>query len=148
MSVAFNFHYSIQEIFPQLKSYAMFLTRDQVDSLDLFQETCYKAYKNFKSFKPGTNLKNWSFAIMRNSYINSYRKNKRKQSVFTAKVSDHFIDAHAIGDSENAATSTFVMDDLQAPINSLPLGTVKTRIHLARKKLQGMLQVKEYRMAS
>lgn len=61
----------------QLYGGAMRLTRNPQDAEDLIQETYLKAYKNFDSFKQGTNLKAWLYRIMTNTYINSYRKAKR-----------------------------------------------------------------------
>ena len=62
----------------QLYGGAMRLTRNPQDAEDLIQETYLKAYSNFDSFKQGTNLKAWLYRIMTNTYINSYRKAKRR----------------------------------------------------------------------
>lgn len=62
----------------QLYGGAMRLTRNPQDAEDLIQETYLKAYNNFGSFKQGTNLKAWLYRIMTNTYINSYRKAKRR----------------------------------------------------------------------
>ena len=62
----------------QLYGGAMRLTRNPQDAEDLIQETYLKAFSNFDSFKQGTNLKAWLYRIMTNTYINSYRKAKRR----------------------------------------------------------------------
>lgn len=62
----------------QLYGGALRLTRNPTDAEDLVQETYMKAFKNFHSFKPGTNLKAWLYRIMTNSYINTYRKQQRR----------------------------------------------------------------------
>ena len=62
----------------QLYGGALRMTRNPQDAEDLVQETYLKAYKNFDSFTPGTNLKAWLYRIMTNSYINSYRKQQRR----------------------------------------------------------------------
>lgn len=62
----------------QLYGGALRMTRNPQDAEDLVQETYLKAYKNFHSFKQGTNLKAWLYRIMTNTYINSYRKAKRR----------------------------------------------------------------------
>lgn len=70
-----------QEALPlldQLYGGALRLTRNPTDAEDLVQETYMKAFKNFHSFKPGTNLKAWLYRIMTNSYINTYRKQQRR----------------------------------------------------------------------
>lgn len=62
----------------QLYGGALRMTRNPQDAEDLVQETYLKAYKNFGSFTPGTNLKAWLYRIMTNTYINSYRKKQRR----------------------------------------------------------------------
>jgi RNA polymerase sigma-70 factor, ECF subfamily len=52
------------------------MTRNAQDTEDLIQETYLKAYKHFDKFEAGTNLKAWLFKIMKNTFINSYRKNQ------------------------------------------------------------------------
>lgn len=68
----------------QLYGGAMRLTRNPQDAEDLIQETYLKAYNNFGSFKQGTNLKAWLYCIMTNTYINSYRKAKRRPAESSA----------------------------------------------------------------
>ena len=68
----------------QLYGGAMRLTRNPQDAEDLIQETYLKAYNNFGSYKQGTNLKAWLYRIMTNTYINSYRKAKRRPSESSA----------------------------------------------------------------
>ena len=68
----------------QLYGGAMRLTRNPQDAEDLIQETYLKAYKNIGSFKQGTNLKAWLYRIMTNTYINSYRKAKRRPAESSA----------------------------------------------------------------
>ncbi|WP_157045320.1 sigma-70 family RNA polymerase sigma factor [Corynebacterium riegelii] len=62
----------------QLYGGALRMTRNPQDAEDLVQETYLKAYSAFDSFKPGTNLKAWLYRIMTNTYINNYRKMKRR----------------------------------------------------------------------
>ena len=68
----------------QLYGGAMRLTRNPQDAEDLIQETYLKAYKSFGSFKQGTNLKAWLYRIMTNTYINAYRKAKRRPAESSA----------------------------------------------------------------
>lgn len=68
----------------QLYGGAMRMTRNPQDAEDLVQETYLKAYNSFSSFKQGTNLKAWLYRIMTNSYINSYRKAKRRPTQSSA----------------------------------------------------------------
>ena len=78
------------EFVDQLYSAALRMTRNPQDAEDLVQETYLKAYKNFGSFTPGTNLKAWLYRIMTNTYINSYRKKQRSPLVTSAdEVTDN-----------------------------------------------------------
>jgi RNA polymerase sigma-70 factor (ECF subfamily) len=65
--------------FNTLYSVAMRLTRNVNEAQDLVQETYLKAYRFFDRFEPGTNVKAWLFTILRNTYINAYRKAARQQ---------------------------------------------------------------------
>ncbi|MEM1177232.1 MAG: sigma-70 family RNA polymerase sigma factor [Acidobacteriota bacterium] len=67
------------------------LTRNAEDAQDLVQETYLKAYKYYDKFEKGTNLKAWLFRIMKNTFINGYRKrqNQPQQSAFS-DIEDSF----------------------------------------------------------
>ena len=69
----------------QLYGGALRMTRNPQDAEDLVQETYLKAYKAFDRFTPGTNLKAWLYRIMTNTYINSYRKQKRRPQESSAE---------------------------------------------------------------
>jgi len=56
---------------------ALRLTRSAEDAEDLLQETFLKAYRHYASFQPGTNLKAWLFKILKNTFINEYRRRKQ-----------------------------------------------------------------------
>lgn len=68
----------------QLYGGALRMTRNPQDAEDLVQETYLKAFNSFGSFKQGTNLKAWMYRIMTNTYINSYRKAKRRPAQSSA----------------------------------------------------------------
>jgi len=57
-----------------LNSFAYNLTKNSEDAKDLYQETAFRAITNRDKFRPGTNLKAWLFTIMKNIFINNYRK--------------------------------------------------------------------------
>jgi RNA polymerase sigma-70 factor (ECF subfamily) len=61
----------------QLYKTALRLTRSSEDAEDLLQETFLKAYRHYASFEPGTNLKAWLFKILKNTFINEYRRRKQ-----------------------------------------------------------------------
>jgi len=61
-----------------LYNYAFYITRNSDDANDLLQETFLKAYRFWHNFENGTNVKAWLYRIMKNSYINYYRKETRE----------------------------------------------------------------------
>ena len=61
-----------------LYNYALKIARNADDAQDLLQETYYKAFKNYHQFENGTNSKAWMFMILKNTFINNYRKLKRE----------------------------------------------------------------------
>ncbi|MGV0346534.1 sigma-70 family RNA polymerase sigma factor [Corynebacterium coyleae] len=84
----------------QLYGGALRMTRNPQDAEDLVQETYLKAYKNFDSFTPGTNLKAWLYRIMTNTYINSYRKKQRRPLETSAdEVTDYQLYSSSSHDS-------------------------------------------------
>lgn len=87
--IAFN-----DEILPHLDSlynFALRLTTDQSDAEDLVQDTIVKAFRFFNSYEKGTNAKAWLFRILKNSFINNYRKNlKKPQSVDYNEISSYY----------------------------------------------------------
>ena len=57
-----------------LKTFAYHLTYDEADAEDLVQDTLLKAYKSIERYETGTNAKAWLFKILKNSFINDYRR--------------------------------------------------------------------------
>jgi RNA polymerase sigma-70 factor (ECF subfamily) len=162
----------ILELDPSLKAFAYHLTKDKEDANDLIQETHYRAISNEDKFAKGTNIKAWLFTIMKNIFINNYRKKSRRKTVFD-NTEDQYLLKSAPAMVGNKAESNLMMDDLQRAINNLdmqyrkpfmmhylgykyqeiaeemelPLGTVKSRIFFARKLLKEELGPKiKYRV--
>lgn len=164
---ALEFNNQVQSMAQSLRPAAMNLTRDDDDAKDLVQETLLKALTNRDKFKAGTNLKAWLYTIMRNTFINNYNKvTKRITNTDTTaylqlmNTDDRFI-------MQNKGTATFVMSDISKAMGGLneehrvpfimyyigykyleiadklqiPIGTVKNRIHIARKELKQALSV-------
>lgn len=154
-----------------LRNFALKFTRDLDDANDLMQDTMVKAIRYFDNFQEGTNLQGWLFTIMRNTFINSYRKGTKVRDLVT-QSEDITYQNLAFSATSNKAESDFVMGDIKGALAKLPtqlsipfvryvegykyheiaiemnipLGTVKTRIHEARKHLAKMLKVYKERI--
>lgn len=79
--LAARFERDAMQFLDQLYSAAWRMTRNSADAEDLVQETYVKAFRSFRQFQEGTNLKAWLFRILTNTYINIYRKNQRDLKV-------------------------------------------------------------------
>ena len=160
-----DFSLSVREHDSPLTAYAYSLTRDYNNAHDLLQETYYRAIANKEKFSDGTNLKAWLLTIMRNIFINDYRR-RVKHSTVLDKTDNLYLINSSQEFVSNEAEDTFVMQDLQAAIRTLsteysipfikhyqgykyqeiteelrlPLGTVKSRIFFARKQLKDYLE--------
>ena len=147
-----------------LKPYALNLTNDLEDTYDLLQETMFKALSNKEKFEQGTNIKAWLYTIMKNIFINNYRR-KVKMRVSSDGTENNFYLNSGQQEEPNIAQSKMVMDDLMRIVATLPdeyrlpfmrhyegykyqeiadeldlpLGTVKSRIFLARQELKKKL---------
>lgn len=152
-----------------LLNFAYALTSNRDDAYDLLQDTTLKALDSEDKYVENVNFKGWIFTIMRNLFINKYRKEAR--SVVIVDQSDDLYQLNFSQDSGfdspegainakeiQAAISSF-SDDYRRPFTlfisgyryaeiakqmNLPLGTVKSRIHQARIRLQSMLADMRY----
>jgi len=75
-----------------LKPFAITLTRDQETAKDLLQETIYRALANRDKYNVGTNVKAWLYTIMRNIFINNYRRKAKQNTIFDKTPNDYLID--------------------------------------------------------
>ena len=149
-----------------LKALAMQLSRNQDDAKDLVQDTMLKALRYREKFTEGSNIKAWLFTILRNSFINQYRRTAKRNTFIDTTDNTFFLDLPS-HKNENMAELTFIRKDLQTAIQSLPIdlkvtfmlnmegfkyheiaeelnipiGTVKTRIFVARRMLRQKLSV-------
>jgi RNA polymerase sigma-70 factor (ECF subfamily) len=82
----------------QLFKTAMRLTRSAEDSEDLLQETYLKAYRNYHQFQEGTNLKAWLFRIMKNAFVNEYRRRKVRPQYVELETESSVHEAAALRD--------------------------------------------------
>ncbi len=144
-----------------LKPFAINLTRDSEAAKDLYQETLFKAIANKEKYNVGTNIKAWLFTIMRNIFINDYRRKSRQQTIFDSTQNDFLLDYNQSAIA-NTAEGKLRLKEINATIQELPeifktpfllyfegykyheisdilqepLGTIKSRIHFARKLLK------------
>lgn len=116
------------EIIPHLDAlynFGLRLTADPNDAEDLVQDTIVKAYRFFSSYEKGTNAKAWLFRILKNSYINNYRKKSKKPSeVDYDEVSSFYESIRAerteTSDLEDKMFRELIDDDLSNALNSIP----------------------------
>lgn len=156
-----EFDAKIQGLSRFLRPFALKLTRDSEDADDLMQETMLKAITNREKFSEGTNLKAWLYTIMKNTFITQYHRMVRRNTFIDTTDNLHYINSSSHV-TENAAGGAFTMQDIQEAIGKLkseyrepfmmhfkgfkyheiadyfgiPIGTVKNRIHIARKFLK------------
>ena len=78
----FQFNTTILDMQEKLLFYALSLTSDQEKAQDLLQETFLKVLTNIDKFTQNTNFKAWVYTIMKNTFINDYRKNEKKRNRF------------------------------------------------------------------
>src|ERR1044071_4252976 len=102
-----------------LKPLAVNLTKDSEAANDLYQETLYKALANHEKYNAGTNIKAWLFTIMRNIFINDYRRKAKQKTIFDNTGSDFLLDTKQVSVS-NAAESGLRMKEILAAIHALP----------------------------
>jgi RNA polymerase sigma-70 factor (ECF subfamily) len=144
-----------------LKPFAVTLTKDHEAAKDLLQETMYRALANQEKYSVGTNIKAWLYTIMRNIFINNYRRKSKQNTIFDNSSNDFLLNynQHTI---DNGAESNMRMKDVFKALHNLPdifkqpfmlyfegykyheiadalqepLGTIKSRIHFARRLLK------------
>lgn len=146
-----------------LRAFSLKLTGNNVDAEDLYQDTAVRIITNADKYKPGTNFKAWAVTIMRNIFINNYRKKVRRNMIIDQTPNNYYINSgDRIVDNDGETNVTF--KELMALVDTLPedfkkpflmayegykyeeiaeelgspLGTIKSRIFFARKKLQKM----------
>jgi RNA polymerase sigma-70 factor, ECF subfamily len=161
-----DFYKNIDVLESSLNAFAYSLTKNTEDARDLFQETAYRALNNRDKYKDDTNFKAWTFTIMKNIFINNYRKKVKANTILDYSDNSYFIDSSTNNNSQNDGSRKMFMDELNGMIDKLdesikvpfllhfqgfkyneiadqfdlPLGTVKSRIFFARKALKSMIK--------
>jgi RNA polymerase sigma-70 factor (ECF subfamily) len=163
-----------------LYNFALKMTRSRKDAEDLVQDTFLRAFRFFHRFERGTNIRAWLFRILKNTYINTYRKGKRTpdhvdwsqvEEFYDTVASDDVLKRHKTPEEEliegsldrrieeaiaslpeeyRAVVILNFAEDLSykeiAEALDIPMGTVMSRLHRARKILQRKL--KEYALST
>src|SRR5882672_7787528 len=102
-----------------LRPFAVNLTKDTDTANDLYQETLYKALANQEKYNAGTNIKAWLFTIMRNIFINNYRRAAKQKTVFDNSTNDFLLNNNQVTVA-NVAESTIEMKEIKKAIYNLP----------------------------
>ena len=140
-----------------LKPQALKFTKSAEDAQDLIQETILRAIKHSDKFMEGTNLRGWLYVIMRNLFINRHRR--LNMSMLSLDEEASMVDNYTV--TQNTAESDLAVKEIKAVVNRLPpqyalplemhlegykyaeimkvldtpMGTVKNRIHVARRQV-------------
>ena len=155
------FTYDLIKLQEQLYYYALQLTEDREDALDLVQETSFKALKNRKRLHNTDHIRAWLYTILKNTYINYLRSSHFRQLIYdTDELYNH--SAKSGGGSDALPDEQLINKELYEIIRMLPgtyeepillflsgfsyteiaekmnipIGTVKSRIHLGKKQIR------------
>ena len=161
--ISVDFASQLQSNTNHLMAFAFSLTKNDNDAEDLLQDTVFLALKNQEKFSAGTNFVAWIKTIMRNTFINNYRKQKRFKNILAKGVGGYFFSKKT---SENTTDVDMNVQEIEILIDKiderfsvpfrlyhqgysyeeitkklkLPMGTVKSRIFFARKHLKTAYQ--------
>lgn len=156
-----SFQDNLMSIQANLLNFAYMLTSNRDDAYDLLQDTTLKALDNSEKYADNTNFKAWVFTIMRNIFINNYRRSSRAATIVDTTDNLYHLNLsqdsrfespeESYGAAEITAAINEFPEEYRVPFSMhvagykyneiaehmhLPLGTVKSRIFFARKKLQ------------
>ncbi len=162
-----EFNKQLTSLQNNLTYFANTLTQNEEEAKDLVQETYLKALTYRDKFEENTNLKAWTYTIMKNTFINNYRRNSKVSMIVDNTADLYFLNSSKSSDSANPDSTLShkeiakVVDDLEdehripfkmhhegfkykeiAKHLDLSIGTVKSRIFFSRKKL--MKALKDY----
>lgn len=156
-----NFAQNLLSLQPELLNFAYKLTADHEEANDLLQETSLKALDNEDKYTDEINFKGWIYTIMRNIFINNYRKTLRDQTYVDTTDNQYFLN-QGIDIEVDSTEVAYDLKEIRHIVNGLskeyrvpfamyvsgfkyreiadrlglPLGTVKSRIYITRQKLQ------------
>lgn len=163
-----DFNRQLTSLQDNLTYFAKSLTRDEEEAKDLVQDTFLKAITYRDKFEENTNLKAWTYTIMKNTFINNYRRNAKVNMVMDNSADLYYLnssrsteDAHpdsALSHKDISKVVDNLEDEHRIPFQmhhtgykykeiaehlDLSIGTVKSRIFFSRKKL--MSSLKDYK---
>lgn len=155
------FESDLMDLQSNLLKFALMLTSNRDDAFDLLQDTTLKALDNRNKYVENTNFKGWVFTIMRNIFINNYRRASRTVTIIDTTDNSYHLSLSlgngietpegALSAAEITAAINALGEDFRVPFvmliqgykyneiaerTGLPLGTIKSRIFLTRKRLQ------------
>lgn len=162
-----EFQYNLVNIQDSLMKFAYSLTHNKEDAEDLVQETCLKALKHRDKFVYKSSLKAWTFTILKNTFINNYRRS-RKKSTYSGQSIEHYNKNYYTAPPAYNPDSIFASNEIEQTIETLDehfktplkmhyvgykykeiaellninIGTVKSRIYFSRNKL--IKKLKDY----
>lgn len=161
----YEFNNRFFELSPILNAFAYNLTQNTDDAKDLYQETAFRAMANKEKFEVGTNLKAWAFTIMKNIFINNYRKKMKSNTIMDSTDNLYYLNSGS-RQEENGGDTNILIKELKELIEKLdetikapflmhyqgykyqeiadyfklPLGTIKSRIFFARRELKDQIK--------
>ena len=165
MNNSITFQKDLIGVQDDLLRFAYKLTSDREEANDLLQETSLKILDNEDKYAPDTNFKGWTYTIMRNIFINNYRKALRDQT-YVDQTDNQFYLNQNIDIEGDSTEGSYDLKEMRRIVNALPkeyripfsmyvsgfkyreiadklglpLGTVKSRIYFTRQKLQEELK--------
>ena len=160
-----KFQSNLMSLQANMLNFAFMLTNNRDDAYDLLQDTTLKALDNEDKYADNTNFKGWVFTIMRNLFINNYRRGVRAATIIDTTDNLYHLNISqdsalespedSYGASEITSAINELSDEYRIPFSmhvagykyneiaqqmNLPLGTIKSRIFFARQRLQEMLK--------
>ncbi|MCB8965004.1 MAG: RNA polymerase sigma factor [Bacteroidales bacterium] len=158
-----EFNTALMGLEPNLERFAYSLTANRDDAKDLLQETYLKALTYKDKFEDNTNIKAWTFTIMKNTFINNYRKSVKQNTTFDSSDNQFMINSRSEGYGPDSMYShdeisrhvDALDDEFRLPFQmhtsgykykeiadklNLKIGTVKSRIFFSRQKLMSALK--------
>jgi RNA polymerase sigma factor (sigma-70 family) len=162
---AIEFNYQLTSLWDNLERFAIRLTSNRDDAKDLLQETFMKAISYRDKFSDNTNLKAWTYTIMKNTFINNYRKSSKVNTTFDQSNDLYYMNLNKASGMD-LPESSYSTKEIEKKIDlldsefkvpflmhvkgykykeiadklNLKIGTVKSRIFFARKKLMETLR--------